>query len=53
MDLLDVFAPMFVFLEKFFAVEITLGGFVFTVGAFWMWCIVLTILILFVKGLSR
>lgn len=52
MDLISVLLPFWSFLEKFFAVSITLGGFTFSVGAFFMWCILATILICFVKGLA-
>ena len=53
MDLVELFRPMASFLEKFFSVEVTLGGFTFTVGMFWIWCILAGLLIMFVKGLSR
>ena len=52
MDLLNVMQPFFAFLSKFFSVNITLGGFTFSVGAFFIWCILAMILIGFVKGLA-
>lgn len=53
MDLLEVLQPFFDFFVKFCAVNITLGGFSFTVGALFIWCILACILIGFVKGLAR
>lgn len=52
MDLVAVMAPFWSFFEHFLGVSITLGGFTFTVGAFFIWCILATILIVFVKGLA-
>lgn len=52
MDLLDVMMPFWNFLVRFFGVSVTLGGYTFTVGAFFMWCILAMILIGFVKGLA-
>ena len=52
MDLIEVMKPFWSFLEKFFGVTITLGGFSFSVGSFFMWCILATLLIWFLKGLA-
>lgn len=53
MDLINVLQPFFDFFLEFCAVEITLGGFSFTVGALFIWCILVGIVINFMKGLSR
>lgn len=52
MDLLDVLSPFFDFLYEFLAVNITLGGYTFTVGAFWLWVIICGVIIVFLKGLA-
>ena len=52
MDLLTVMQPFWDFLAYFFSVNVTLGGYTFTVGAFFMWCVLAVILIGFVKGLA-
>lgn len=52
MDLLEVLIPFWDFLERYFGVSVTLGGFSFTVGAFLIWCILAMLLIGFVKGLA-
>ena len=53
MDLLDVISPFFDFLYKFLAVNITLGGYTFSVGALWLWVIIGCLLIAFLKGLAK
>lgn len=52
MDLITVLKPFFDFFVRFCNVSITLGGYSFSVGALFMWCIIATILIGFVKGLA-
>lgn len=52
MDLIDVLKPFFSFLVDYFAVEITLAGYTFSVGALYMWCFLVIVLIMFVKGLA-
>ena len=52
MDLLDVISPFFDFLYKFLNVNITLGGYTFSVGALWLWVIICCLLIAFLKGLA-
>lgn len=52
MDLLDVFRPFFDFLGRFFAVQMTLGGYTFSVGAFMLWMIIGGIIIAFLKGMN-
>ena len=52
MDLVDVMKPFWSFLERFFSVTITLGGFSFSVGAFFMWSFLLVVLVGFLKGMG-
>lgn len=52
MDLLDVMMPFWTFLARFFSVSITIGGYTFTVGAFFLWCALVIVLIGFLKGLA-
>jgi len=53
MDVLEVLSPVWDFLARYFSIEISLGGFSFTVGALTMWSILVVILIGFLKGWGR
>lgn len=52
MDILNIFSPFFDFLYKFLSVNITLGGYTFSVGALWLWAIICGFIIMFLKGLA-
>lgn len=52
MDLIDVLRPFFAFLEKFLSVNVTLGGYTFSVGAFILWLIIGGLVIAFLKGMG-
>lgn len=53
MDMLNVFSPIMDFLYEYFAVNITLGGYTFSVGALWLWGIICGLAIVFLKGLAK
>lgn len=53
MDIVEVFEPLWSFFVKFCNVQMTLGGYTFSVGALFVWCVLASILICFVKGLAK
>ena len=53
MDLLEVLRPFFDFFIDYCSIVISLGGFSFTVGSFFLWCGLVLIIAGFVKGLGN
>lgn len=53
MDLITVLKPFFDFFVRFCGTTVSLGGYSFTVGTVFLWCIIATILIVFLKGLAN
>lgn len=51
-DIVEILKPLFDFLAYYFEIPIVLGGYTFTIGALFMWCILVVIMIGFVKGLA-
>lgn len=52
MDLMKLFNPLIDFFVELCAVEITMGGVKFTVGALWIWCAIASVIIAFIRGLA-
>lgn len=52
MDLISVLTPFFNFFERYCATVITIGGFSFTIGALFLWCILAVLVINFIRGLA-
>lgn len=53
MDLVKVLQPFFKFFETYCNIQVTLAGVSFSVGSIFVWCILATVLIVFLKGLAR
>lgn len=53
MDLMKLFNPLIDFFMEMCAVEITMGGVEFTLGALWIWCAIACVLIGFIRGLAN
>ena len=52
MDLLEVLKPFFDFLIEYLNIQLTVGGFSFTIGALFLWCALVLVVIWFLKGLA-
>ena len=52
MDLVIVLQPFFEFLGRFFGTSMVLGGYTFSIGSFFIWCVLLIVVIAFLKGLA-
>lgn len=52
MDLIDVLQPFFDFFMKYCNVTLTLGGYSFSVGSVFLWCIFAVLLITFLKRMA-
>lgn len=53
MDVLNVLKPFFAFFENYCRIRLTFGGASFTIGSLFLWCILATILITFLRGLAN
>ena len=52
MDFLDVFKPIIEYFLRLCAVNITIGGYVFTVGSMFIWCGVVVVVWSFIRRLA-
>lgn len=52
MDILNVLQPVWDFFVTYCSTVISIGGYSFTVGALFVWCILASILIGFFRGLA-
>lgn len=53
MDIVKVLQPFYSWLLDYFSISVTVGGYSFTVGALYMWCMLFIIVVGVLKGLAR